>query len=280
MKNNLAIYCLFFPLFCLNSLIAQTTFVPDQVFEQYLIDNSFDSDGIINGEVLTSDISGITILDIKAYNIENFEGLQSFVSLKEFSLTSNLATNIAAISFAKNSQLTDIFILNAPGLSGTFVSNNIELVNLQVVTLGDNFYDIDVSNNINLVNLSLGNNKLEFLNTDNNVELKSLLLDGNTIGNIDISKNTKLETLFCRGCTLLTAVDLNNGVESTVLGSVLLTGNPELTCIKVGSVDNAETQTGWEKDDTANFVEDLGPRPDDPLSTSSSEGAFVDATFD
>ena len=181
---------------------------------------------------------------------------------------------------AKNSQLTDIFILNAPGLSGTFVSNNIELVNLQVVTLGDNFYDIDVSNNINLVNLSLGNNKLEFLNTDNNVELKSLLLDGNTIGNIDISKNTKLETLFCRGCTLLTAVDLNNGVESTVLGSVLLTGNPELTCIKVGSVDNAETQTGWEKDDTANFVEDLGPRPDDPLSTSSSEGAFVDATFD
>ena len=279
MKKNITIYYLLFAFFCLNSLNAQTTFIPDHVFEQYLIDKNFDSDGKINGEVLTSDISGVTILDIKDYNIENFEGLQSFTSLEEFYLTSNLASTIPVINFSSNTQLTNIFILNAPGLSSVNVDNNIDLTSLQVVTLGSKFYDIDVDNNTKLTHLSLGNNALEFLNVKENVELKTFLLDGNPIGNIDISNNTKLNTLFCRDCTLLTAVNLNNGFESTTLESVLLTGNPELLCIKVGDIANAESETGWEKDATASYVSGFGDEPKTPdFTTTYSEDASVDGT--
>jgi len=264
-----------------NNAFAQLTFIPDNNFEQYLIDEGIDSDATINGEVLTSDVAGVTILDIKDYTISNFEGLESFTSLKEFSLTSNLASTIENIKFGSGAELTTVFILEAPGLSGINVDDNTNLTSLQVVTLGDNFYDIYVKNNTKLTHLSLGNNALEFLDVTNNIELKTLLLDGNPIGNIDVSKNTNLETLFCRDCTLLTAVDLDDGSGSTNLNSVLLTGCPELLCIKVDNIANAESASGWEKDSTSSFVEDFGPPFGDPgFSTTSSEGdAGVDGTF-
>lgn len=34
---------------------AQVTFIPDPVFEQYLIGMNIDSDGLVNGQILTSD---------------------------------------------------------------------------------------------------------------------------------------------------------------------------------------------------------------------------------
>jgi hypothetical protein len=46
-----------------NITLAQTTAIPDQNFEQALIDMNIDIDGVINGQVLTSDIDDVIELD-------------------------------------------------------------------------------------------------------------------------------------------------------------------------------------------------------------------------
>lgn len=43
---------------------AQVTLVPDPVFEQLLINLNIDSDGIVNGQMLTSDAQNITQLNL------------------------------------------------------------------------------------------------------------------------------------------------------------------------------------------------------------------------
>lgn len=63
-------------------LTAQTTNIPDQVFEQHLIDEGIDSDGVINGQVLTNDISGVESLDLSWKNLTDLTGIEAFQSLK------------------------------------------------------------------------------------------------------------------------------------------------------------------------------------------------------
>jgi len=63
-------------------ITAQTTSIPDQNFEQHLIDKGIDSDGTINGQVLTSDISGVENLDLSWKNLTDLTGIEAFQSLK------------------------------------------------------------------------------------------------------------------------------------------------------------------------------------------------------
>ena len=70
-----------------TSISAQTTSIPDQGFEQALIDLGIDSDQTINGQVLTSDVASVTSLDLSPYNggyyfVQNISGIQAFTSLK------------------------------------------------------------------------------------------------------------------------------------------------------------------------------------------------------
>ncbi|MGO3261209.1 MAG: hypothetical protein ACTIJ1_05070 [Mesonia sp.] len=70
------------------SISAQTTSIPDEGFEQALIDLGIDSDQSINGQVLTSDIANVTDLDLLDSNIQDpslihsIAGIEDFVSLK------------------------------------------------------------------------------------------------------------------------------------------------------------------------------------------------------
>lgn len=69
---------------------AQYSQIPDPGFEQWLIDNGGDSEGILNGQTLTADISGITEIEIlDAAAITNFTGLQDFASLEMFECVFN-----------------------------------------------------------------------------------------------------------------------------------------------------------------------------------------------
>jgi hypothetical protein len=63
-------------------ITAQITNIPDQNFEQHLIDEGIDSDGTINGQVLTSDISGVENLDLSWKNLTDLTGIEAFQSLK------------------------------------------------------------------------------------------------------------------------------------------------------------------------------------------------------
>ena len=47
-----------------GAVYAQYTLIPDANFEAKLIDNAIDSEGLLNGKILTSDISNLTFLDV------------------------------------------------------------------------------------------------------------------------------------------------------------------------------------------------------------------------
>lgn len=74
-----------------TSISAQTTSIPDQGFEQALIDLGIDSDQTLNGQVLTNDVASVTSLDLSTEpgfgNILNIDGIEAFVNLKVLNLT-------------------------------------------------------------------------------------------------------------------------------------------------------------------------------------------------
>ena len=99
MKTQFITYLLF--VFGLTTY-AQTTAIPDPFFEQALIDLGIDSDGQINGQILTSDIEDITelILDNNSfygYNYDegiNLTGIESFTSLETLRISYVIISHI------------------------------------------------------------------------------------------------------------------------------------------------------------------------------------------
>lgn len=65
----------------------QYTEIPDPGFEQALIDLGIDSDGVINGQVLTSDIEGVEVLDLSYKFFNNLIGIEDFTSLKTLDIS-------------------------------------------------------------------------------------------------------------------------------------------------------------------------------------------------
>jgi hypothetical protein len=79
-----------------NTATAQTTAIPDPNFEQALIELNIDSDGLVNGQVLTADVENIVELDFSNlydsffYNggiINDFTGIENFTALEILNLT-------------------------------------------------------------------------------------------------------------------------------------------------------------------------------------------------
>lgn len=71
------------------SLYAQYTQIPDEGFEQTLISLGIDSEGVLDGQVLTSDIENLEELDlgyITTIDMYNLIGLEDFTSLKKLSI--------------------------------------------------------------------------------------------------------------------------------------------------------------------------------------------------
>ena len=66
-------------LFITFSLVfAQKTYVPDDKFEQALIDLGYDT--TLDDSVLTSNISGVTTLDVENKSISDLTGIAAFVA--------------------------------------------------------------------------------------------------------------------------------------------------------------------------------------------------------
>jgi len=75
---------------------AQITLIPDPKFEQFLINEGIDSDGVINGQILTSDALVVTKLDITSENLEDenliqdVTGLEAFINLDSLSINQTM----------------------------------------------------------------------------------------------------------------------------------------------------------------------------------------------
>ena len=99
MKNLFILIFVFF----VKSLYAQFTYVPDDNFEQALINLGVDS--VIDDYVYTSSIDTVTVLYVNNKNISALSGIEDFISLRELFCYTN---QITTLDLSNNSQLFEV----------------------------------------------------------------------------------------------------------------------------------------------------------------------------
>jgi len=157
----------------MQSATAQYTSIPDANFEQALFDLGIDT---VNGDnqVLTSDISGFTSLDVSSKNIADLTGIEGFTSLEILNCSGNQMTSL---NVSANTTLTylDCGTNNRNGL----------------------LTSLDVSLNTALTHLKCSYNHLPILNVSANTALTYLDCEYNQLTSLDVSANTSLTYLNC-----------------------------------------------------------------------------------
>lgn len=274
--------------FCFISFnsLCQNTFVPDANFEQALIDLGYDS-GPLDNNVLTSNISGITDLDVTNRGITDLTGIEDLSALKNLDCSGNLLINIDVrplsslqILWCFENQITNLNVeqnisLTAlrcenNRLTSLNLSNNINLVDLaceqnQITTVdvsnsvglnrfqcGNNLLtSLDVSTNANLSYLSCEQNQITDLNLLNNNQLSLLYCFNNQITELDLTRNPNLTDVNC-SANQLCSLNLNNGNNNTIT-TVNFDLNTDLNCVVV---DNANgNHSTWVPASFSNYVE-------------------------
>lgn len=163
-NNNQAVYY--------NAPVPQITLIPDPLFEQALIDINIDSDGTINGQVLTSEIESVTeLIILDNYSISDMTGIQDFISLEVLNLNHNL--NLTSLDVSNNLALR-ILDVSQNSLTELNLSNNILLEELYCGNPTDDIWPqneiqhINLSNNPNIHTIGVGNmSSLEWINLNN-----------------------------------------------------------------------------------------------------------------
>ena len=213
----------FFSNYCANYY----TLIPDQVFEQNLIDKGYDF--TIDGKVLTMNIINIDSLSLNPIfgpgfgfgwnqlRINNLTGIEDFINLTYLNCSGNqidslnLSQNynltylncsgnqIDSLDFSQNLNLT---YLNCSGwwfnrnLLSLNVSQNSALTYLNCNS--NQLTELDLTQNLNLTSLSCSQNQLDTLYLGQNILLDSLECNYNQFSKLDLTQNINLSSLLCR----------------------------------------------------------------------------------
>ncbi|XMO87952.1 T9SS type B sorting domain-containing protein [Algibacter sp. AS12] len=269
--------------------LSQNTFIPDDSFEQVLIDLGLDS-GPLDDFVPTSNITPLTSLDLSfdttGLIISDLTGIEDFTSLNQLFIQNNQLTSVDVSSntnlqilWCFNNQLSNLNVSQNPKLISLRCEDNLltsldtlNNINLNVLicernnlsTLNvsnntglsrlqygsNNLTNLDVRNNTNLSYLSCQQNNITTLNVENNSKLTTLLCFENIISALNLSNNFNLTEIDCSNNTLC-SLNLNNG-NNTNITSINFEFNPDLNCVVV---DNPDTDhTTWQPSNFANYV--------------------------
>ena len=219
-------------LLCLPMVVlAQQTYVPDDNFEQALINIGYDN--VLDNYVTTANINTATYLAIQGQSIEDLTGIEDFISLNFLDCSFNFLTSL---DVSNNTSLSELRC-NGNFLTSLDVSNNTSLTSLSCGT--NQLSSIDVSQNIYLEHLLIGNNLLMTLDISN-TNLKTLECETNQLTSLDIS-NKQIWNLKCQN-NQLNSLDLRNGFN-TILTRINTSNNPNLSCIDVD--DNQYSIFTW-----------------------------------
>ena len=200
-------------LFITSSFVfTQNTYVPDDKFEQALIDLGYDD--TLDDYVLTANISGVIKLDVGDKSISDLTGIEAFVALEELRLWDN---SLTSLDVSKNTALKSLSL-----------SRN-------------KLTSLDVTKNTALKSLSVTSNRLTSLDVSKNTALKELWCDFNQLTSLDVSNNTALTWLYCPS-NRLTSLIMRNGATSQ-LYKFDVTRNYSLNCIE--TLDPAYATANW-----------------------------------
>lgn len=227
---------------------AQTTAIPDPNFEQALINMGIDSDGTINGQVLTSDIVNITILDLDPSNgplpIQDLSGIEDFTSLKILDISyiglygndlSNKTLDLTALS-----NLEELYMNSG----GDAISINVEHLDL---SNNPNLKIIHADDVWPLLSINLAGSDLQLYNLDLNAPK---YFDENP-GSVCITVTNPAQAQNGQGvyanwitcCNLTYSSNCNLGTTSFTKNNLQPYPNPATEAFVIDSQQNIETIT-------------------------------------
>ena len=215
MKKILIVFILLFS----SLLQAQYTQIPDPAFETHLIILGIDSDGVINGQVLTSDIEIVTFLDfLNNFTITDLTGIEDFASLEILTLG---RINITQLNLSQNINLEELNIGDV-SLESINLENNINLRFLSV-----NFNCNTCYNTCTVTELDLSNNSLLY---------HFVILESDTITELDLSANNNINDLRIINSDGLTQINLKSGANSNI-SFLRIQYCDNLACVQVDDPD-------------------------------------------
>jgi len=218
----LQFYLIFFYTICYS----QNTFVPDDNFEQTLIDLGYDI-GPLDDNVPTANINSLTSLDVSNRFISDLTGIEDFISLEQFFCNNNNLTNL---NVSQNLALETLWC-NANFITNLDVTNNVNLLSL--ICNNNNLTAIDISNNNVLNTFDCSFNEITSLNISQNLQLDFFSCSNNQINSLDVSQNLNLRQLRC-AFNLLTMLNVSN---NTALDN-LYCNNNLLTSLNISNAFN------------------------------------------
>jgi len=241
------------------------TYVPDDIFEQYLIDQGWDD--VLDDYFVTNNVNNVNAMDLEATDpcqevdcnydefydfdtrfsnrITNLSGIEAFGSIEYLNLRGN---KIDSINLTENTQLLRIYA-NFNEFKGVNTDYNLELNN---IAIDDNIPDwsegcidntnptdtitkLSFVNNSKLEHISVPSVGLTSLDISNNPNLKGLIAGNNNFSSIDFSNNSGGMEVIKLGGNNLTEIDVTNfsllrvfSVPENNITSVDLSNNPLL----------------------------------------------------
>ena len=170
--------------------LGQKTYVPDDDFEQSLINLGFDT--VLDDSVLTFSIDTVSSLHLGFFisNIYDLTGIEDFTALKDLTIWHQFLTNLDL------SQNTLLESLNCTGNQLTYLdlSNNTALTSL--VCPENQLTELDIRNNSNALTL----------NTTNNLTLSCINVDDSTFSANNWINNIDPQHYFSNNCSVTTAL--------------------------------------------------------------------------
>ena len=214
---------LLFLTLCFSTIsISQTTYVPDDNFEQKLIDEGYDT--VLDDYVLTANINTVTQLNVIGINITDLTGIEDFAALTNLDCNSN---NINTLDVSQNINLIALSC-SFNQINGTLdLSQNTALVS---VHCRQNAIDqLILPQTTTLTQLWFHDNELTTIDVSQNPNLGYIRGDNNLInGALDLSQNTSLYRIECE----------NNSIDQLILPQTntllqLYCRNNQLTALDV-----------------------------------------------
>jgi Leucine-rich repeat (LRR) protein len=209
-------------LLCLPLLgMAQTTYVPDDDFEDYLENhNQYGSsatypnsmgDGIANNNyVTTANISSVLILDVGSQDIYNLTGIEDFTALEALYCNSNAISNL---DLSNNLNLYHVNCRD--NMLNTLVLNPNNIIEALYCS-GNNLTTLDLSNNNVMSDLRCEDNNLTTLELGLSPNLSKVYCSFNNLTTLDLSDNS-IRTLDCSHNTDLTTLNVSNCSQLVIL---------------------------------------------------------------
>ncbi|MBO3116743.1 leucine-rich repeat domain-containing protein [Winogradskyella sp. DF17] len=217
------------------------TFVPDDNFEQALIDLGLDT-APLNDFVLTSNIQGLTNLDISGNGIADLAGIEDFENLETLNVSNN---NLIDVDLSNNIALLNLNI-SGNQLTELQLENNTQITALN--TSGNALSALDLSQNQNLLDLNIADNAFTAFIPADVLSLEVFACENNEITELNFQENQAIISIDC-SFNMLEILNIRNG-QNAILANLNAQNNPNLLCIESdnGTVPNG---SNWLIDSTA-----------------------------